>query len=276
MTVRFPGRITRRALALLTLFVALGTVAAQDKKEAPMFPDVNAKDWKDVKDGLKSWDVTEGKGTAAEADSMITINYTGWLTNGKKFDSSFDAGAPATFPLQGLIEGWKVGIPGMKDGGKRRLLIPAKLGYGDRGAPPDIPGGATLVFEIEMIRVWALPDLTAKEWKEVADTGGLKMWDVKEGKGKEVKAGEQVTIHYTGWTTNGKIFDSSHKRGQMATFPLNNLIKGWQIGVPGMKPGGIRRLSIPYQLAYGEAGRPPNIPAKATLIFEMELAEEKK
>jgi peptidylprolyl isomerase len=269
------SRMTRRALALLTLSVMLGVAAAQEKKEAPVLPPLDSKEWKDVKDGLKAWDVKEGKGDSAAADSMITIHYTGWLTNGKKFDSSLDGGQPITFPLDNLIEGWKVGIPGLKNGGTRRLLIPSKLGYGDRGAPPDIPGGATLVFEIEMIRVWALPDLKSAEWKEVKDTGGLKIWDVKEGKGKEVKAGEEVTIHYTGWTTEGKIFDSSHKRGRMATFPLPNLIKGWQIGVPGMKPGGVRRLSIPYQLAYGENGRPPSIPPKATLIFEMELAEEK-
>ena len=120
-----------------------------------------------------------------------------------------------------------------------------------------------------------LPPLDSKEWKALGDKG-LKVWDVKEGKGDAAKAGAMVTIHYTGWTLDGKIFDSSVTRGEPAQFPLKNLIKGWQVGVPGMKPGGVRRLSIPYQLAYGEAGRPPTIPAKATLIFEIEAFENKK
>jgi FKBP-type peptidyl-prolyl cis-trans isomerase len=114
-----------------------------------------------------------------------------------------------------------------------------------------------------------LPALDAKEWKK--RDSGLEIWDVKEGTGDATVKGATVTIHYTGWTVDGKIFDSSVKRGTPATFPLPNLIKGWQEGIPGMKAGGVRRLKIPYDQAYGEAGRPPSIPAKATLVFEIEL-----
>lgn len=116
-----------------------------------------------------------------------------------------------------------------------------------------------------------LPDLASKEWKEVKEHPGLKIWDVKTGAGEAVKSGATVTIHYTGWLKDGAIFDSSVQRGQKATFPLNRLIKGWQAGIPGMKPGGVRRLYIPYEMAYGAEGRPPKIPAKADLIFEIEL-----
>ena len=118
---------------------------------------------------------------------------------------------------------------------------------------------------------YKLPPLDAKEWKKLDN--GMRVWDVKEGAGKEVPKGATVTIHYTGWTTDGKVFDSSKKRNEPATFPLGNLIKGWQEGVPGMKVGGVRRMEIPYQLAYGEAGRPPRIPPKATLIFEIEVKD---
>jgi len=118
-----------------------------------------------------------------------------------------------------------------------------------------------------------LPPLDSKEWKEVKGKDGLKTWDVKEGTGTEVKPGATVKIHYTGWLKDGTVFDSSVKRGQPAEFPLNNLIKGWQAGIPGMKVGGTRRLYIPYEQAYGARGRPPIIPEKADLVFEIELLD---
>lgn len=123
-----------------------------------------------------------------------------------------------------------------------------------------------------------LPDVTAPEWK--AGPGLMKVWDVAEGEGDPCPKGATVTIHYTGWTTDGKVFDSSRKElskrptdGAPATFPLGTLVRGWQEGIPGMKPGGIRRLYIPYAWAYGEAGRPPSIPPRADLIFEIKLLE---
>jgi FKBP-type peptidyl-prolyl cis-trans isomerase len=121
-----------------------------------------------------------------------------------------------------------------------------------------------------------LPPLDAKEWKEVKDKGGLKIWDVKEGKGDEAKAGATLKVHYTGWLKDGYVFDSSVKRGEPAEFALNKVIKGWQEGIPGMKVGGTRRLYIPSAMAYGNKGVPrANIPADADLIFEVELLEVK-
>ena len=118
------------------------------------------------------------------------------------------------------------------------------------------------------------PALDSKEWKKT--DSGLEIWDVKVGKGDAAKADSTVVIHYTGWLTDDKAtkFDSSLDRGEKAEFPLNRLIKGWQEGIPGMKPGGVRRLKIPAALAYGEKGR-PGIPGNSTLIFEIELFEAK-
>lgn len=114
-----------------------------------------------------------------------------------------------------------------------------------------------------------MPPVSAPEWKDIG--GGLEIWDVKVGEGPEAKAGASVTIHYTGWLTAGTVFDSSVQRGKPAQFPLPNLIPAWQQGIPGMKPGGIRRLHVPPNLGYGPRGQPPKIPSNATLIFEVKF-----
>ena len=97
--------------------------------------------------------------------------------------------------------------------------------------------------------------------------------ELTPGTGTEAAAGDSVEVHYTGWLTDGKKFDSSKDRGQPFAFLLGGgqVIKGWDEGVAGMKVGGKRQLVIPYQLAYGESGRPPVIPPKSELTFEVEL-----
>jgi FKBP-type peptidyl-prolyl cis-trans isomerase FkpA len=105
--------------------------------------------------GLKYQDVKEGTGDVATAGKTVAVHYTGWLTDGKKFDSSKDRGQPFEFPLGGgrVIRGWDEGVQGMKVGGVRRLTIPPELGYGARGAGGVIPPNATLVFEVELLKV---------------------------------------------------------------------------------------------------------------------------
>jgi FKBP-type peptidyl-prolyl cis-trans isomerase FkpA len=101
----------------------------------------------------------------------------------------------------------------------------------------------------------------------------LKLEDVKVGTGDDAVAGKSVTVHYTGWLTNGTKFDSSKDRGQPFTFQLGagQVIRGWDQGVAGMKVGGVRKLTIPSSLAYGENGAGGVIPPNATLVFEVEL-----
>ena len=105
--------------------------------------------------GLKYWDLKKGAGAVAKAGDTVHVHYTGWLTDGKKFDSSVDRGSPFDFKLGAgmVIRGWDEGVAGMKVGGKRKLTIPAKLGYGARGSPPKIPPNADLEFEIELLKV---------------------------------------------------------------------------------------------------------------------------
>jgi FKBP-type peptidyl-prolyl cis-trans isomerase len=102
---------------------------------------------------------------------------------------------------------------------------------------------------------------------------GLQYWDIKVGTGQEAKSGDHVKVHYTGWLTSGKKFDSSVDAHQPFDFTIGrgDVIKGWEEGVTGMKVGGKRQLRIPPDLAYGKEGYPGAIPPNATLIFDIQL-----
>ena len=105
--------------------------------------------------GLRIWELQAGNGDKAIGGKDVTVHYTGWLTTGKKFDSSVDRDEPFTFGLgaRQVIKGWDEGVAGMKVGGKRRLEIPPDLGYGARGAGGVIPPNATLIFDVELLKV---------------------------------------------------------------------------------------------------------------------------
>jgi FKBP-type peptidyl-prolyl cis-trans isomerase len=109
--------------------------------------------------GTRATDTKVGSGAEAVPGSYVSVHYTGWLYSdgmkGKKFDSSRDRGQPFDFPLgtASVIQGWDEGVAGMKVGGKRTLIIPPEAGYGQRGAGADIPPGATLIFEVELLKV---------------------------------------------------------------------------------------------------------------------------
>ncbi|MEI7632308.1 MAG: FKBP-type peptidyl-prolyl cis-trans isomerase [bacterium] len=103
---------------------------------------------------LQKIDLVEGTGNAVATGAKVTVHYTGALvSNGIIFESSKDGGKPASFPLSGVIKGWQDGVPGMKVGGKRRLVIPYALAYGEAGSPPSIPAKSDLVFDIELISI---------------------------------------------------------------------------------------------------------------------------
>jgi FKBP-type peptidyl-prolyl cis-trans isomerase FkpA len=104
-----------------------------------------------------------------------------------------------------------------------------------------------------------------------ATVSGLKHEILRAGEGRSPAASDSVTVHYAGWTTDGKLFDSSYKRGSPATFPLGRVISGWTEGLQLMREGGASRFVIPPELAYGSRGAPPTIGPNATLVFQVEL-----
>ncbi len=105
--------------------------------------------------GLEYWDIEKGTGATAVSGERVTVDYTGWLATGQKFDSSVDSGRPFTFPLGAarVIKGWDEGVAGMQVGGKRQLRIPPDLAYGAAGHPPVIPENSTLIFDVQLISV---------------------------------------------------------------------------------------------------------------------------
>ncbi len=131
--------------------------AAGEKEKGKAFLDKAAQEEgaQKTESGMVYKELQAGTGAQPKGSDIVKVHYKGTLIDGKEFDSSFKRNEPATFPLNGVIRCWTEGVQKMKVGGKARLVCPSDMAYGDRGAPPDIPGGATLVFEVELLDVQA-------------------------------------------------------------------------------------------------------------------------
>ena len=227
--------------------------------------------------GLKYRITEHGNGELPKAGDRVVVHYTGKLEDGTKFDSSLDRNEPFIFELgaRQVIKGWDEGIALLHKGDEASFIVPPELGYGSRATGP-IPPNSTLLFDVELVNI--LPAIEIDPFNiegkaSITTDSGLKYYLVKEGIGKKAAAGDEVTVHYTGYFEDGSIFDSSVKRDQPFKFTLGikRVIAGWDEGVALMKIGDKMHFVIPYQLAYGETGYPGVIPPKATLIFDVEL-----
>jgi peptidylprolyl isomerase len=264
-----PGAL-RLALALTVLLPCLKPAAAET---IPPPPDVEAPpaDAEVTASGLASKVLQPGTGSdhPLPADK-VKVHYTGWTTDGKMFDSSVKRGKPALFQLDKVIAGWTEGVQLMVEGEKRRLWIPEKLAYAGH---PDRPQGM-LVFDVELLDVLHTPEVPADVAAPPADaqrsSSGLASKVLTPGRGtRHVSDSGIVLVHYTGWTTDGKMFDSSIPKGVPALFRLDRVIPGWREGIPLMVEGETRRFWIASKLAYrGEPGKPAGM-----LVFDVKLVK---
>ena len=262
-------------------------------------------------------EIGDKRASAAETDNAVLVHYTGWLYDpakpegkGEKFDSSAGRVTPFGFFLGvgKVIKGWERGIVGMKPKGKRTLIIPPSLAYGETERPR-IPANSTLIFDVELVDIIGKLDATAAALAPVASAPvtpapvppaltiarltpqdalpaaptAITAIEQAAGEGPVAENGNDVLVHYTGWLYDaslpggkGKQFDSSRDRNQLFRFKLGagRVIKGWDAGVVGMKLKGKRTLIIPADFGYGVRGAGGGlIPPNATLIFDVELVE---
>jgi peptidylprolyl isomerase len=219
--------------------------------------------------GLASMVLQAGTGKAKPGPTdIVTVNYTGWTTDGKMFDSSFSRPTPSQFPVDRVIKGWGEGVQLMVVGEKRRFWIPQEIAYNGMANRP----AGMLVFDIELVDIMPSPrtpppDVAAPPKDAKRTASGLAYKSLREGKGgSRPTAGSTVTVHYTGWTTDGKMFDTSVEKGQPISFGLDQVISGWTEGLQLMTVGERMRFWIPEKLAY-KGERPP----LGTLVFDVEL-----
>ncbi len=252
-----------------------------------------------IKKALKPWDVSKkrkvkldsafsyaivkkGKGESINEGDKAYVLYSGYFINGKMFDSShLNGDKPFDFIIgrHRVIDGWEKGIVGMKIGEKRRLTIPYKHAYGKNGRMP-IPPKTDLIFDVELVKMekmkYPIYDTQSKD--TISISNGVKYIIVKKTEGQKVEANDTVIIKYVGRFLDNKVFDSSYDRDDSLVFVAgkNIVIQGLDNGIQYMHKGEKFRFIIPYAQAYGEAGRPPLIPKKSDLIFDVYMQNIKK
>jgi peptidylprolyl isomerase len=236
--------------------------APEDVAEVPA-------DAKKTESGLAYKVLREGDGTESPvAESKVTVHYTGWQTDGTRFDSSREKNRPLERPLNTLIAGWTEGVQLMQKGDHYRFWIPEELAY--KGRDPK----GMLVFDVELIDFTSPPkapdDVAAPPADATTTESGLAYKVIEKGPGGKSPASNAfVRVHYEGFKTDGTVFDYSKKRGpDPASFGVKAVIAGWTEGLQLMETGDSYRFWIPEELAY-QGKREP----KGMLVFNVELID---
>ena len=259
-----------RTLILLTasLFLAL-TLSGADKPAKPS-PPANLisppAEAERLDDGLVTMKLGDGTGSEHPgADDIVKMRFSIWKPDGTLVEH-IDASKAAVVQMSRMMPGWREAVEKMVAGELRRTWVPSSLGGGK------IPEGSSLVIDSELIEIIHGPktpaDLTAPPADAETLRSGLATKVLKPGTGtRHPNRRSTVVVNYSGWTTEGRMFDSTILRGQPAQFPLDRVIKGWTEGIPLMVEGEVRRFWIPAKLAYADQ---PEMP-QGMLIFDVEL-----
>jgi peptidylprolyl isomerase len=255
------------------------TVEVVDIASSPIPFDVKGRDTVKTASGLKYVIIGMGEGEKPKVRDHVNFHFTGWLPDGRMFDSSVDRGSPVSIELGrgNVLMGWEEAFKLFPKNTVFKLIVPYQLALGEAGHPPQIPPKTDLIFDIIITDIIPanIPvpyDVSGKP--QVNTKSGLQYYIADHGSGIKAEKGKYVTIHYTTYFEDGKIFDSSVERGAPKEFQLGigSEIKGMEEGIENMKVGARFRLVIPYKLAYGEKGYPfGGIPEKTNLVVDVEL-----
>jgi FKBP-type peptidyl-prolyl cis-trans isomerase len=264
----YNGRMHILLSVVLLVFAVPAFAAQTPPSQIPAPPDVTAPPTDATKAPSGLITMVEKPGTGKDhpaKDEVVTVDYTGWTSDGKMLASTVTRGKPATLPVNRVLPGLGEGIQMMVIGETRRLWVPQSLAYkGQQGKP-----AGTLVFDVTLLDLptRAPADVKAPPADAKRTSSGLAYKVLTPGTGtRHPKKIDEVTVHYTGWTTDGKMFDSSVARGQPSTFPLDHVIPGWTEGVQLMVEGETMRFWIPERLAYQGKQAPFGM-----LVFDVQL-----
>ncbi len=237
-----------------------------------------------------------GNGDAVNDNSMVTLDYLGVnASDGATIDSSYDTGKPATFQPADTIEGFATGLQGARAGDRVVIAVASKDGYDPTGKPEvGVRPGDSLIFVVDVIKVvnpTPIPRAQLPSVKQDKDGDPVKFlakpdtpksvplletYVVRAGDGPKVEADDTLTVEYLGqvWP-DGAVFDESYSKKKPVSFPLTDVIEGWSQGLLGQQVGSQVILTIPSDLAYGEAGQGSVIPPNADLIFLIDIVDAK-
>ena len=261
---------TSTLVAVATLFL-VGGVSAQQRPTVPEDVAAAPADAERTPSGLASKLLAAGSGDVhPDANDMVAVHFTGWTPQGAEFQTTFGQEKPAVFNLQQVFPGWVEAMQMMVAGEKRRFWIPARLGPQN---PKSGPRGDS-VFDVELLAVRSIPNPPKELRKPPADgertESGATTRRIETGWGEEFPGPDSgVLMHYTGWTTDGKTFDSTVTRSRPTAFPLDKVMAPFAEAVQKMVVGEKRQVWIPGNLA---AGNWPGSP-QGMLIFELQLMQ---
>ncbi|MDI6401187.1 FKBP-type peptidyl-prolyl cis-trans isomerase [Balneolaceae bacterium ANBcel3] len=234
-----------------------------------------------TEDGLEITDTLVGEGKTAQEQDYLSIHFEASLEDGTIFESTYQNQSGPIDVQVGVgalpIEGWDRGMIGMKEGGKRTLVIPPELAFGESGHPGFIPPNETITIRVELLSVTRPPTPWAVDENGIQTTSSGLRYYVHEAGDESVSPseGDVIAVHYSGYLESGQMFDSSIIRNEPFEFTvgIGDVIQGWDEGLLDMNVGERRTLLIPAELGYGENGAGGVIPPNATLRFDVELIQ---